>query len=370
MGSGLSPIYAGSWRWECKSVPAGHNIPPEVGGSRGAIASPALELVRVAALSGYTTVAHSLGLNYRSLLKEAGLTASLLDHPEQLISAGAAIHLLEESAKLTCCPTFGLKMALQRDVSDMGMVSVLMALQPSLGDVIRVVDYYRGLVLPIVALNVERHNDIAVIVLDLTLSAPQSHRQANELLLGITALAARAVLGEFWMPQCTHFAYPKPATNDLPVYQRMFRGDLEFNATFNGLTVTRADLDTPRTTANIGLAHHAESLVLDALHPARQSIVLTVQETIMHLLSSSQATLKTTAHALGLNERTLQRRLDGEGFSFQDLLNKTRRQLAARLLANRDAKLAEVAEALGYSSTSSFSRWYHGTFGHPPRGRR
>ncbi len=347
-------------------MPDGRQVPAENGDLRGPEASPALELVRVAVLSGYTTVAQGLGLDYPPLLKEAGLTPSLLDHPEQLISAGAAIHLLEESARLSGCPTFGLKMALQRDVADMGMISVLMALQPSLGDVIRIVDYYRGFLLPIIALDVERHSDIAVIVLDLILFPAEPHRQANELLLGTAALAARAVMGEDWAPESTHLAYPAPANSDLIEYQRMFRSELEFNANFNGLTVTRADLDTPRTTANVGLAHHAESLVVEALQPVQQSIVLTVQETIMHLLSSSQATLKTTAHALGLHERSLQRRLDEEGFTFQDLLNQTRKQLAVRLLANPNTKVAEVAEALGYSSTGSFSRWYHATFGHPP----
>jgi AraC-like DNA-binding protein len=243
---------------------------------------------------------------------------------------------------------------------------VLMALQPSLGDVIRIVDYYRGFLVPIIALDVERHSDIAVIVLDLILSPTEPHRQATELLLGTAALAARAVMGEQWAPESTHFAYPKPASSDLPEYQRMFRSELEFDANFNGLTVTRVDLDTPSITANVALAHHAESLVVGALHPAQQSIVLTVQETIMNLLGSSQATLKTTAGALGLHERTLQRKLDEEGLSFQDLLNQTRKQLAVRLLSNPNTKVGEVAEALGYSSIGSFSRWYHGTFGHPP----
>ena len=309
-----------------------------------------------------------MGLNYPPLLKEAGLTPPLLRYPEQHISASSAIHLLEESARLTCCPTFGLKMALQRDIADMGMISVLMALQPSLGDAIRIADHYRGLMLPIIALNVERHSDIAVIGLDLIADHPAAPSTGERIVARHRRACRTRGDGRTVGARVNPFCLSKAGKHDLPEYQRMFRSELEFNANFNGLTVTRVDLDTPRTTANIGLAHHAESLVLDALHPAQRSIVLTVQETIMHLLSSSQATLKTTAHAIGLHERTLQRRLDDEGLSFQDLLNQTRKQLAVRLLSNPDTKVAEVAEALGYSSTGSFSRWYHSTFGHAPRG--
>ncbi|MCY1179300.1 HTH-type transcriptional regulator VirS [compost metagenome] len=62
------------------------------------------------------------------------------------------------------------------------------------------------------------------------------------------------------------------------------------------------------------------------------------------------------AAALGLSERTLQRRLADEGSSYQQLLNDTRRHLAERHLEEGRLPIAEIAVLLGYSEPSVFFR--------------
>jgi AraC-like DNA-binding protein len=118
------------------------------------------------------------------------------------------------------------------------------------------------------------------------------------------------------------------------------------------------------------LAHHAEELVIRALRPVQPNFTQTVQHAVLHLLPTSQATLDTAAAALSMHPRTLQRRLDEEGYSFRELVNQARIQLAARMLSNPSVKIADIAEALGYSSTGAFSRWYAREFGEPPTQQR
>jgi AraC-like DNA-binding protein len=69
---------------------------------------------------------------------------------------------------------------------------------------------------------------------------------------------------------------------------------------------------------------------------------------------------------LGMNPRTLQRRLAGEGGEFGRLLNEARRDLAMRYLENRSVPLSRVAGLLGYTRQSSFSRWFGEAFGMSP----
>jgi AraC-like DNA-binding protein len=64
--------------------------------------------------------------------------------------------------------------------------------------------------------------------------------------------------------------------------------------------------------------------------------------------------------------RTLQRQLDAENASFSDLLNGVRRDLAVRYLSNKGYSLLQVAEILGYSQLSSFTRWFSLEFGVSP----
>ncbi|MNT71491.1 HTH-type transcriptional regulator VirS [compost metagenome] len=62
------------------------------------------------------------------------------------------------------------------------------------------------------------------------------------------------------------------------------------------------------------------------------------------------------ARELGVSERTLQRRLGGEGTSFQLLLTAVRRARARELLADPTLDIDEVAFLLGYADQNSFFR--------------
>lgn len=90
-------------------------------------------LIRAGALARYAKVARQLGLDAQPLLKKVGFSKAALDDPEQRISASAAINLLEESARLTLCPTFGPHMAELRQLSDFGVSGMADNPPPSTG---------------------------------------------------------------------------------------------------------------------------------------------------------------------------------------------------------------------------------------------
>ena len=73
---------------------------------------------------------------------------------------------------------------------------------------------------------------------------------------------------------------------------------------------------------------------------------------------TEQPSLDALAAHLGLNVRTLQRRLEGEGAVFANLLTQVRRDLAERYLADEACSLTQAAALLGYGQLSSFTRWF------------
>jgi AraC-like DNA-binding protein len=81
-------------------------------------------------------------------------------------------------------------------------------------------------------------------------------------------------------------------------------------------------------------------------------------------------TVDYTAHQVGIPVRTLQRRLRENGLSYSELVEKTRCELACRLLDKPGAKAADVARALGYTDPSSFSRAFRRWTGMSPRAYR
>ena len=78
-------------------------------------------------------------------------------------------------------------------------------------------------------------------------------------------------------------------------------------------------------------------------------------------------TIARTARLLGVPVRTLQRRLQQDGLSYSDLVEKTRFELACRLLDTPEGSVAQVAKALGYADPGSFSRAFTRWTGMSPR---
>jgi len=83
----------------------------------------------------------------------------------------------------------------------------------------------------------------------------------------------------------------------------------------------------------------------------------------MNLVSPSVAT---AAKALGLSERTLQRRLQDSGTNFQDEVQNARMRVAERLLLDTDSPLTAIAFDVGYASLQRFSAMFRSVTGESP----
>jgi AraC-like DNA-binding protein len=69
------------------------------------------------------------------------------------------------------------------------------------------------------------------------------------------------------------------------------------------------------------------------------------------------------AERLGLERRTLHRRLAHEGQSYTTLVDKVRQDIARQQLSEGRRPLKQVAAALGFEAPSVLSRWFRARFG-------
>ena len=73
---------------------------------------------------------------------------------------------------------------------------------------------------------------------------------------------------------------------------------------------------------------------------------------------------------LGVSPRTLQRRLNQQGASYSDLVERCRHQAACEYLEHTSDSIADIARKLGYCDASSFSRAFRRWTGRTPRSWR
>jgi AraC-like DNA-binding protein len=88
---------------------------------------------------------------------------------------------------------------------------------------------------------------------------------------------------------------------------------------------------------------------------------------ILGLLPSGRCTAELVARYLGIDRRTLHRRLELEGASFSALVSEVRMEAAQRHLSNPRQSVTDLAGMLGFSDISAFSRWFSSKFGCSPR---
>lgn len=114
-------------------------------------------------------------------------------------------------------------------------------------------------------------------------------------------------------------------------------------------------------TLRVLLDRQAQAL-LQAL-PESDAFDRALQQVLLKRLPEGQISLERLAADLHQSPRTLQRRLATRGLTWQQVLDRTRRELAQQYLLDRSLSLSEIALLLGYSEQSAFSRafrrWTH-----------
>jgi len=91
-----------------------------------------------------------------------------------------------------------------------------------------------------------------------------------------------------------------------------------------------------------------------------------VRRTIQDRLTGHRPSINAVAEALHMGPRTLQRRLQDSGSSFQRVLDEARHEMARYYLSNSALELNEAAYLLGFEDPNSFGRAFRSWEGIPP----
>jgi AraC-like DNA-binding protein len=124
------------------------------------------------------------------------------------------------------------------------------------------------------------------------------------------------------------------------------------------ITFDANDAERPFLTADDAMWEHFEPILqgrLEALDEAttfRQK----VRALLLESLPSGRSTMNAVARQLAVSNRTLQRRLQREDTSFQEVLGETRESLARHYLAETSLTCSQISFLLGYDDPNSFSR--------------
>ena len=141
--------------------------------------------------------------------------------------------------------------------------------------------------------------------------------------------------------------------------EEWFNCPIRWNAHTARLTFAVSDLELPFTQYNDELLTMLDTVLdgqLSDLSSNHKSYSEQVRWHLHRRLSGGRPNLASIAEDMAVSERSLQRHLRQEGWSFQTILSETRHQVAKEYLARPGFEISEIAYLLGYEDQGSFFR--------------
>ncbi len=190
---------------------------------------------------------------------------------------------------------------------------------------------------------------------------------ADEVALAALVQFARNVTNRELQPDYVCFLNRGP--DDVAPYEQYFGCEVAFDqvSTIVRFPVEQLDLPLRQPDPVLLSILEAQADKLLAELPAGDGFDQEVRRAISRLCRTGEPTLASVARAMNLSGRSLQRKLQVRGSSFQGLLDQTRLMLARDYLRDGRLQLAEVAQMLGYSEQSAFNHAFKRWTGSSPR---
>jgi AraC-like DNA-binding protein len=317
---------------------------------------------RVGPLVAVPRLLHQFGQNPAEILSASGFAANVLENPENLLSLAGAGRLILACVAATKCSHFGLLIGQQAGTKNLGLVGQLMRNAPTLGSAIYDLcvnqpRYVRG---SVVYLSIREK--IAIWGYGIHLPNVPGIEQVNDL---VVAMAFNMIL-ELSGPAPEQIRIARPTPDDVRPYIQLFGQMPIFDAEQSALVFPSKFLNRPVKSANPQVRMELEKAVAKYWLVTQPSIKDQVVRIVSARSVSGQPTLANVAKELGIHPRTLNRKLEIDGTNFRSLLALGRLEISRQLLRNTRMKITDIAQALGYSETSAFTRAFQNSAGKSP----
>ena len=321
--------------------------------------------VRSGALMGWRPLVESLGGEPRALLRDHGLSPSLLTDPDAIMPVARFAALLGSCARRLACPDFGLRMADGQGMAMLGALGKL--IQDSAGpqDGLAVLQRHIALHNQGEYWSSQVTGDRLYVYRFELFDGDLDRRVYRELSVGACLRLIQELIGRDIRPLRVALCHRPLATQAR--YRRFFSAPVSFNEEQDVLVFDAAILRRRLVPASEALNRYLDGYIQGLIRETGDDLARRVRALISQTLPAGGHDLQHIAALLALHPRTLQRRLRQQGTGFNTLLTETRMGVARWHLSASTIPVTMLASLLGYANVGAFSRAFHKAHGCPPR---
>lgn len=334
------------------------------------VLAPAWQMLRPVRVRHYLAVMQERGIHADGLLQDSGIDASRLHDADYWVQPQQVGAVIANIVRLSGDPAIGFEMGLKTDMAALGILAGALL---SCREVEHTLDIWCRFSEPVTGIlsrlmvdaTDEQELVLTVVVRD---STPEVQRFCVEEILALIKQLGQTESGIAPALRLVQLAYRRP--RHLARYHEILDCPMAFDAPATQVHVRRdwsrrpvinhdqelTDLCLSRCTQLVERLTPA----IDA-RPVAQQIYQLVLRDSRHIPSLEEA----AAH-LHTSARTLKRRLQLEGQSFQTIVRRCRHDLAMDYLTVGRMPMHKVADALGFSDVRAFSRAFKTWTGSAP----
>jgi AraC-like DNA-binding protein len=304
------------------------------------------------------------GVRVSALLEHAGLPPGLLDQPRIVVTTEELFALWRGIGHISDDRSIGLKLGTETKPEHFDPIALAALSTASFGEAMRQMSRYKQLSCP-----EEILHETDVIEWSMQFRWLLANGAEPEVL---TDLCFAWVLTIARHGTGTRLSPLRLELTRLPAnakaLERHFGCPIVFGAARNAIVFRASDADLPFVTRNAELLAMLAPQFDEELkqHGGQESFPERVRAAIQRKLVGRRPKMMDIAREMRISSRTLQRRLQDDGYSFQQVLEQARHQLARYYLNNSMLELNEAAYLLGYEDSNSFVRAFRGWEGVPP----
>src|SRR5271163_404476 len=309
------------------------------------------------------------GVLVPAVLRRAGLPQNLFEQTRILVSTEELFALWRAIGEMSKDATIGVRLGTETSIARFHPSGLAALSTETFGAAIDHMARYKRLSVPEEILHETIENEWAIrfrwtLGVDLEPAVLVEHCFAWVLTI------AREGTGTRIKPLRVELVQPRSHTK---ILERHFGCPVVCGASRNAIIFRAEDAAIPFVTRNIELlamlAPQFDQELKDR-YPDEDKFTELVRGAIQHRLTGHRPVVDDVAKDLHMSARTLQRRLQDSGSSYQRVLDDARHQMARYYLSNSVLELAEAAYLLGYEDANSFARAFRAWEGMPPKNWR
>ena len=306
-------------------------------------------------LPNWIKAAAQCGFNIEPIFRELGIETNLINLETATISRPLMEQVMDACVAQSGQQHFPFVLGETFAFEYLPDLSTFLTTSPSLREALKIFDWVRELINPMINVQLVEDPPLAMLVL---VTDETSKPYFTEALYASIIKFGRALLHDAQGMAFREMRFRHRAPHYEEAYRLFFRTPVLFEQAEYAVVFDYELLDRPLEGAFPTLHQQAEYLVEQRLQrmPRRTGLVSAVEDLLERQPQLMRQGIESVAKSLKLGPRTLQRRIQDAGESYADVLARVRYRMAMHDLRETDDDLEIISERLGFSDRRSFTR--------------